>query len=212
MQRLYPVLTHLIQFKALKQVTVFILFLLVAMPGMQAQRGGDGGMLILNILYQGERLKMISEELQTEDRLHMFTWRHYLLNSKGKQKGKAQPWIKVKNYDVFGPPPHLFYLQPHIRKRKSTPNHRLILSDGKETMTIDFMGIIQWNPVGIYEKMNEIIFKPGHYILYRNLPPQIPAGEPGWILRKQLSEAREAGINQPTDEVLIKWGQLVVKP
>ncbi len=181
-----------------------MLFLFIGQPW--AQPGGGGGLRILQI-YDREG-KLLTRENPT------IMIKHYALSDNGTKIKFQIPDSISDHYRFYDRASTFMFLPPHIRqgrKSKALPNQRICLIQDTDTMTIDFMDIINENGAGHSDMVKIIQFRSGYYKNYRNPAVKIE----NFGLKKERSEILMAlmnGINVQTDLTLYAWGLMEYVP
>lgn len=197
-------------------IMLSVVFLLLSQSAF-SQRGGEGGLIIESISYNTHGIVKDGEGLKIYATNQKVDFRHVLLNKNGKPTKEELPFFEVKNFDVYCLRHCLIYLPPLIEKGnriQSTPYHRLEFIVDKDTMKIDFIGILQWNADGFYERLGHINFKAGYYKSYRKnatLSKEKRKTTTNYYWQ-DIVYALESGINVETDEILYKNELLYYRP
>lgn len=140
--------------------------------GLTAQRGGDGGLVIGNLIHARDCQPLS----KTDTSLQL---RQYTIPTNPKHSPQAIPdETRTKFWDVgvnfntifhyIQPALHTtlhpqFYGKKHRTAVEYLPAQRLVLIYKGDTMRIDFFGIERPNPSGTFGKIDTLWFRKGHF-------------------------------------------------
>lgn len=183
-----------------------VLFFIVFIPSVYAQPGGGGGLRILNILdYSGKPIR------QGDANLRII---HFALSKSGEKQSSIIPPGQNRFHTFYDESNTFYYLPPYIQegnKKTYIPNQRIQLIYSEDTMTIDFIGVMNENGAGHSDMVENIHFNPGYYKSFRN-PNDIIEGFGEKKERNDILKAMYKGINTNTDYILKARGLLVHIP
>lgn len=178
------------------------LFLLSFTWQVNAQPGGGGGLNISYLTYfcTGDTLELADENLKIN---------HYVLNNRLTKTEYQFQESQINKHTYFTGERKFIYLPPAYYDKKliECKNQRLEIIYKIDTMTIDFIGVMQENGAGHTEQMNCIQFFPGKYKMHLMESERFDSC---WQFREQypdqidkLMEDMRAGIliNRPQSSV-----------
>lgn len=151
--------------------TATLLFLLqVLFHWTLAQTGEQTGGLVVKQLYVRDQILnqdgdlWVSRSLFPNQEKFTVALKHYLLDASLQPIGAELPWksggeLGMDRHPYF---PYAFFLQGNINGRP-TPNHRVVFLLGRDTMTVDFLGVDR-TPFNNPFVISSIYFKPGHFV------------------------------------------------
>lgn len=139
---------------------------------------------------------------------------HFVLSENEKKQKLQIPPKQENNHRIYKPTEVFYFLPPCFmfkNRCRVVPNQRLILIYSQDTMTIDFIGVMNENGAGYSDNIKYIYFRPGYYKTYRNPQDKIE-GFGDSKERMDILNALHNGINTSTDHILKSRGLLLHLP
>lgn len=151
----------------ISQLLCLILILLIANTAVLAQPGGGGGLTIGNLYNtRQEKIDLLNDaalQIRTfilkDDKIYQET---FLYDAFLEKNGQLR--ISRQHYG-FGFPPADDVNEDGYADRES--NQRMLIMYDKDTMIIDFTGIIGGNAGGYTDKMDSLVIQKGYFKYYR---------------------------------------------